>query len=88
MMLVGTYTDGDSKGIYTYSFNQETGDVEALSSLALKNPSYLTVSRDGGRVYAVSETNDDKASLNSIRLDPKTGYMQLLKHNQPELFRW
>ena len=25
MMLVGTYTDGGSKGIYTYSFNQENG---------------------------------------------------------------
>ena len=25
-MLVGTYTDGNSKGIYTFRFNQETGD--------------------------------------------------------------
>ena len=24
-MLVGTYTDGNSKGIYTFRFNQETG---------------------------------------------------------------
>ena len=78
MMLVGTYTDGGSKGIYTYSFDQETGDARALSSLALKNPSYLTVSHDGGRVYAVSETNDNQASLNTIRLTPHTGEMQLL----------
>lgn len=78
MMLVGTYTDGSSQGIYSYKFNQKTGVVEGLSSLALKNPSYLTVSQDGRLVYAVSETNDDKASLNTVRLDPKTGYMQLL----------
>ena len=78
MMLVGTYTDGGSKGIYTYSFDQETGDAEALSSLDMKNPSYLTVSRDVGRVYAVSETNDDQASLNIIRLNSRTGEMQLL----------
>ena len=78
MMLVGTYTDGGSKGIYSYSFNQKTGDAEVLSSLSLKNPSYLTVSHDGGQVYAVSETNDDHASLNTIRLDPHTGEMQLL----------
>lgn len=77
-MLVGTYTDGGSKGIYSFRFNQESGEAEALNSLALKNPSYLTVSRDGRLVYAVSETNDDKASLNTIRLNPKTGDMQLL----------
>ena len=78
MMLVGTYSDGTSKGIYSYEFNQQTGEAEVLSSLALKNPSYLTVSQDGRQVYAVSETNDDKASLNTVRLDSKTGYMQLL----------
>lgn len=77
MMLVGTYTDGDSKGIYSYYFNQETGETEALNSLELKNPSYLTISDDGQQVYAVSETNDDKASLNTIRLNPRTGDMQL-----------
>ena len=26
-MVVGTYTDGGSKGIYTYRFNQDTGKV-------------------------------------------------------------
>ena len=79
MMLVGTYTDGGSKGVYSYNFNQETGEAEALNVLALKNPSYLTISHDGRLVYAVSETNDDKASLNTIRLNPRTGNMQLLE---------
>ena len=78
MMLVGTYTDSGSKGIYYYYFNQKTGETEALNSLALKNPSYLTISRDGRLVYSVSETNDERASLNTIRLNPKTGEMQLL----------
>lgn len=78
MMLIGTYTDGGSKGIYSYYFNQKTGETEALNSLALKNPSYLTISHDRRLVYAVSETNDERASLNAIRLNPKTGEMQLL----------
>jgi len=78
VMLVGTYTDGGSKGVYSYRFNQKTGAAEALHSLALKNPSYLTLSRDGRLAYAVSETNDERASLNTIRLNPKTGDMQLL----------
>ena len=78
-MLVGTYTDGGSKGIYSYRFNQTTGEAEALDSLAVKNPSYLTISRDGRTMYAVSETNDEKASLNTIRLNPGNGAMQLLE---------
>lgn len=78
MMIVGTYTDGGSKGIYSYHFDQKTGEAEALKALALRNPSYLTVSRDGRLIYAVSETNDEGASLNTIRLNPKTGDMQLL----------
>ncbi len=77
-MLVGTYTDGGSKGVYSFRFNQKTGEAEALNSLTLKNPSYLTVSRDGRMVYAVSETNDERASLNTISLNPKTGDMHLL----------
>ena len=73
MMLVGTYTYGNSKGIYSYRFNQATGEAEVLDSLGMKNPSYLTVSRDGSLAYAVSETNDDKASLNIIGLNNKGG---------------
>ncbi len=78
MMIVGTYTDGGSKGIYTYRFDQKTGASEPLESLTLRNPSYLTTSSDGQLVYAVSETNDGKASLNTIRLNRSTGGMTLL----------
>ena len=78
MMLVGTYTYGGSKGIYSYRFDLATGEAEALNALSLQNPSYLTLSRDNRLIYAVSETNDDKASLNTIRLNPRTGDMQLL----------
>jgi len=77
IMLVGTYTYGGSKGIYSYSFNQLTGKAEILDSLEMKNPSFLTTSSDGQLIYAVSETNDKKASLNVISLN-KDGSMILL----------
>ena len=77
MMLVGTYTNAGSKGIYSYSFNQETGEAKLLDSLEMRNPSYLTISHDGRLVYAVSETNDKNASLNVISLNKKGG-MRLL----------
>lgn len=91
-MLVGTYTDGTSCGIYSYRFNQLTGETLELDSLPMPNPSYLTVLPDpyssyaksshGGyyrTVYAVSETNDTEASLNSILLDESNGRMQLTR---------
>ena len=86
-MVVGTYTDGGSHGVYSFRFNQLTGESRLLDSLALRNPSYLTVSpetrlvyagaRVGSQVLAVSETNDAKASLNVIALE-KSGRMKLL----------
>ena len=78
-MFVGTYTYGGSHGIYSYRFNQETGEAEVLDSLAMRNPSYLTLSGDRQLVYAVSETNDDEASLNIIRFSGEDGGMQLLE---------
>lgn len=77
-MLAGTYTDGGSHGIYSFRFNQETGDCEALDSLEMKNPSYFTLSTDGKLVYVVSETNDEQASLNTIGLNAQNGSMKLL----------
>ena len=50
-MLVGTYTDGNSKGIYTFRFNQETGLATSLSSIEVLNPSYLIPSEDGKFVF-------------------------------------
>ena len=64
-MLVGTYTNGSSRGIYTFGFDQETGQATALDSTALPNPSFLIPSADGTRVYAVSEMNDSTAALSA-----------------------
>lgn len=66
LMLLGTYTYGGSKGVYTYRFNQTTGTAVPLDSLELRNPSYLTASRDGRLIYAVSETGDGEAALTFI----------------------
>ena len=77
MMFVGTYTDGGSHGVYSYRFNQETGKAEVQDSLEIRNPSYLTVSREGGLLYVVSETSDEKASLNVVKFN-NNGSMRLM----------
>ncbi|MDY5239276.1 lactonase family protein [Bacteroides helcogenes] len=83
-MLVGTYTNGTSKGIYTFRFNQETGTAIPLSTMELPNPSYLIPSEDGKFVYAVSEMNDSTAALSSFAFDKSTGILRLL-NTEPTL---
>jgi len=58
-LFVGTYTDGDSEGIYTYSFDSGTGELSNEKLVAkLPNPSYLTISKDKKHLYAVQETDN------------------------------
>ena len=77
-MLVGTYTTGESKGIYSYRFNQETGESQALSLAEIGNPSYLIPSSDGKFVYAVSEFGEDRAAVNAFAFDRTKGTFRFL----------
>ena len=77
-LLVGTYTNGSSKGIYSFELNQRTGDVTALDTLEITNPSYLTLSLDGSMIYAVNETNDKNAALSAISFDSENGKMRFV----------
>ena len=81
-MLVGTYTNGSSKGIYTFRFNEETGDSTPLSEVEVRNPSYLTLSADNRFVYAVSEMGDTTAAINAFAFNKEDGALQLL-NSQP-----
>ncbi|UMB59620.1 lactonase family protein [Lutibacter sp. A80] len=57
-MYVGTYTDGDSEGIYMYNFNTKTGELsEKNLAIEAVNPSFITFSKDKKQLYAVSESN-------------------------------
>ncbi len=79
-MVVGTYTDGDSKGIYTFRFNQETGESISLSEAEVSNPSYLTITENnsGTYVYAVSEHGDGREAVNAFALDKPTGKLTFI----------
>ena len=44
-LYIGTYTDGDSKGIYQAKFNTETGELSHFKLAAeTQNPSYIAYS--------------------------------------------
>lgn len=73
-LFVGTYTQNSlSKGIYVYNFNQETGAFKLRSTAQAGNPSFVAVSPNGKRLYAVSEFNDGKQGAYSFDYDAKTG---------------
>lgn len=58
-LYVGTYTDTDSEGIYKMQFNTNSGritNVEVAAKIA--SPSYLAISPNKEKLYAVQESND------------------------------
>lgn len=84
-LLVGTYTDAGSQGIYSYRFNPQDGSSTLLDSLQMVNPSFLLPAPGHPqRFYAVSETPDSTAVLCLLSLAPSTGQMSLL-HRQATL---
>ncbi len=83
-LLIGTYTMGLSDGIYVYKFNTLTGESEYISMVAVENPSYLDLSKDGKYIYAVTENDGNPSYANAISFDEATGQMVLL--NSQETF--
>ena len=63
-VLVGTYTSGESKGIYKLAFNPINGVIINKGLVAeIENPSYLTLSNDKKRVYAIGENEKGSVSV-------------------------
>ena len=66
-LLIGTYTQKGSKGIYVYSFDTATGKAVALGHTdSCVSPSFLTITKDKQFVYAVNETAEGKVSVFSL----------------------
>ncbi|WP_422861876.1 lactonase family protein [Flagellimonas sp. W118] len=58
-LFVGTYTDGDSEGIYRFTFDGNTGTLKNKTLAAvLPNPSFVKISKDKQHLYAAQETAD------------------------------
>jgi 6-phosphogluconolactonase len=72
---VGTYTEGESKGIYRYALSND-GSLKNMGLMAVsENPSFLAFSDDGRFLLAVNEVSDDK----------QTGYLSSFKIGEDTL---
>ncbi len=77
-LLIGTYTNNDSKGIYRTTFSAEGFSSPELV-IEVDNPSYLALSEDGEYLYAVSEGGRGASSaLNAYRYDAKADSFTLI----------
>ncbi|MDQ3534016.1 MAG: beta-propeller fold lactonase family protein [Bacteroidota bacterium] len=87
LVYIGTYTKGESKGIYLYKLDVETGALKSVSTTSgVVNPSFLTL--DPGRkfLYAVNEVGDfqgkESGAVSAFSIDQKTGALSFL-NQQP-----
>src|SRR5258708_32045632 len=61
ILYVGTYTSGESKGIYEYGYDDASGKLTSLGLAAeTVNPSFLAVNADHRFLYAVNEGREYK----------------------------
>jgi 6-phosphogluconolactonase (cycloisomerase 2 family) len=83
-LLVGSYTAGQSQGIYRMSFDSATGQInpKPLQVIKSENPSWLTLSRDQRRLFVVNENGPGQADpvgrVSSYAIDPKTHLLSLI----------
>ncbi|WP_248919333.1 lactonase family protein [Pseudomonas entomophila] len=67
-LLVGSYTDGGSQGIYRYDFDERAGQIATQPQQVVKSvsPSWLVLSADQRLLFAVNETPQGHASSFSL----------------------
>ncbi len=78
-LLVGTYTNScDSKGIYVYNFDANTGDFSFKNvSENTVSPSYLSVSKDNKFIYAVNE-NGPESTVSAFNYSAASGKINFI----------
>ncbi len=61
LVYLGTYTGGESKGIYRSTLDETTGELsDPVLAAELENPSFFVVSPDQNYLFAVSENGNFK----------------------------
>lgn len=80
-LYVGTFSERESKGIYVYDFDLQTGDTKLLQTLDhLKSPSFLALHPNQRFLYTANRETivEGKTwgSVSSFSVDPSTGELK------------
>jgi 6-phosphogluconolactonase len=82
LVYFGTYTRGESKGIYVYEMDYASGKLKPLSVTESDNPSFLAIHPTGRYLYAVNEIGNyqgEKAgAVSAFAIDAASGHLSLL----------
>jgi len=83
ILYVGTYRGPESKGIYAWRFDGNTGKAQALGLAAeTPNPSFLALHPGGKFLYAVQEVGEYKGqrggALSAFAIDGASGHLKPL----------
>jgi len=87
-LLVGSYTAGQSQGVYRLQFDSRTGQLEAkpLQVIKTDNPSWLTLAPDMSHLFVVNENGpgqkDPVGKVSSYAIDPATHALSLINQVQ------
>lgn len=84
-LLVGTYTNGKSEGIYVYDFDTTNANNNFVSSIKSSNPSFLAVSPNKKNVFAVNEDGDslnNGGAVSAYSFNKKSGSLQFINQQR------
>jgi 6-phosphogluconolactonase len=86
-VYVGTYTQGESKGIYRLRLDLATGALSAEGEpTETVSPSFLALHPSGRFLYAVNETGDARSDppggVSAFAVDPQSGALTLLNRQE------
>jgi 6-phosphogluconolactonase len=87
-VLVGTYTQAQSEGLYRLRFDSQSGQLSSTPAQVIKahNPSWLTLNKAQTHLFVVNENGpgqkDEVGRVSSYRIDPASHELTLI--NQVE----
>ena len=89
LLYVGTYTKGESEGIYLYRLNLASGELHhAATTGGVVNPSYLVIEPRRRFLYAVNEVTEfagkPSGAVSAFSINRKTGALRFI-NQQPSL---
>lgn len=81
-LFVGTYTNGESEGVYTFDFDSKTGQLSNKKLVAKEtNPSYVAFTKNKQFLYVINEVNDfdaeESGSVSTYELEANGTYKKV-----------